>query len=119
MIKSKQLETSLVIVLGLIAGYFFRHSDRWLAAALLIGGFSLLVPAFAGVVHWGWMKLSSLMGAISGKVLLTLVYILLLVPLAWLARLLGHSSLRRKATGSSYFTERDHRYGKEDLRHPW
>lgn len=119
--KSKQYETLLVMVLGCIAGYFLSHghSDRWLIAALSMGVLSLVVPGFAGLLHWLWTRLSVLMGEISGKVLLTLVYILLLLPLAGLARLFGKVGFRQKKNAITYFTERNHSYEKEDMIHPW
>jgi len=119
--KSKQYETVLVIVLGLIVVFFFKHARGWLVAALVVGFLSLLVPAVARVIDLVWSKLSLLLGELSGRVLLTLVYTLLLLPLAGLARLFGHAGLRlrRKKASDSYFTDRNHRYEKEDLIHPW
>jgi hypothetical protein len=117
--RSKQYETVLVIVLGCIVGYLLSHARWWLPAALVIGLVSVLVPAVAGGIAVVWTKLSRLLGEVSGRVLLTVVYVLLLVPLALLARLTGHAGLRRKRAGGSYFTERNHRYEKEDMINPW
>jgi uncharacterized membrane protein (UPF0136 family) len=117
--KAKQMETSLVIVAGLIAGYFLKHSGVWLIAGFIIGAGSALIPGFAGIVHWGWTKLGLLMGNVTGKILLTLVYIVVLLPLACFARLSGKSGMKGKGGRQSYFTVRDHRYEKEDLVHPW
>jgi hypothetical protein len=117
--KSKQYETVLVIVLGFIVVFFLSHARGWLIAALSTGLISLLVPAVASLIDLGWSKLSLLLGELSGRILLTLVYILLLLPLAALARLSGHAGLRRKNASDSYFTERNHRYEKEDMIHPW
>lgn len=109
----------LVLVLGLILLYWFKRRDGWLIAALAIGGVSLVVPAAARWVHWGWSRLSLLMGEISGRLLLTLVYILLLLPLSLLARWFGRSGIRRSPGGNSYFADRSHSFDKEDLMHPW
>jgi len=117
--KSKQYETVLVIVLGLIVVYFLSHVRGWLVAALSTGLVSLLVPAVARVIARVWSRLSLLLGEVSGRVLLTVVWVVVLLPLAGLARLFGHAGLRRKKAAGSYFTERNHRYEKEDLIHPW
>lgn len=116
---AKKYETLLVIVLALIIGFFYSHSDRWLLAALVVGGLGVVVPRFAWLVDFCWMKLSLFMGEVMGKVMLSLVYILLLVPLAGLARLFGHAGLKRKKGGATYFTERNHTYEKEDMVNPW
>ena len=117
--KSKQWETILVIVLGLVVVYWFKRWNGWLVAALAIGGLSLLIPAVAGGIFRGWDRLSKLMGELSGKLLLTVVYILVLLPLSLLAKWTGRSVIRRKPGGITYFTERNHRYQKEDLTQPW
>jgi hypothetical protein len=117
--KTKRLETVLVIVLGLVAIYWFKKHNALLVAAIVIGVSALLVPAAAQGIHWCWMQLSRIMGAVSGRVLLTVVYVLVLLPMAVVARWSGKGNLRMKAGGDSYFKERNHTYTKEDIIHPW
>jgi hypothetical protein len=117
--KDKSLETILVIMLGLMAAYWIRRAGAFLAAAALLGVAALLMPAVAQVVHRAWMGLSRALGMVSGTVLLTLVYVLILLPLSFFSRLSGKTSLRLKKGGSSYFRDRAHTYTKEDLINPW
>ncbi len=117
--RRKELETILVIVLGLALVYWLKRKETLLWCALAIGAGGVLVAPVAKGIHWGWMRLSMLMGAVSGRVLLTVVYILVLVPLSVIARLSGKLTLRLKPGGRSYFKERDHLYRKEDMTHPW
>jgi TRAP-type C4-dicarboxylate transport system permease small subunit len=117
--KDKHRETILVIVIALLVAYWFRRADALLLCALGIGLLALFVPGAARGIHWGWMKLSEGLGTVSGWVLLTLVYILVLTPLSFLARWSGKIGLRRKPGGPSYFKERNHVFTKEDLQNPW
>ena len=117
--RRKELETILVIVLGLALFYWLKRREILLWCALVIGAAGLLVPPIAKGIHWCWMRLSVLMGAVSGRVLLTVVYVLVLVPLSVFARLSGKLTLRLKPGGRTYFKERDHLYRKEDMTHPW
>ena len=117
--RSKQWETLVVILSGLIVLYWFKRHDGLLIAAAGIGIVSLLVPAVAGAIHRGWMGLSLVLGEISGKVLLTIVYLFILVPLSLFARRTGKLGLRMKPGGDSYFKSRNHTYRKEDLIEPW
>jgi len=117
--KSKKTETLLVIVLGCLALYLVKRWSVMLEAALVIGLAGLLVPAVRDGIHWGWMKLSEGLGWVSGKVILTVLYFLVLVPLAWIARRRGKIGVRMKAGGDSYFKERDHLYTKEDMVNLW
>jgi hypothetical protein len=118
--ESKELDTILVIVLALVALYWFRRRNvLLLEIALGLGAVSLVLPAFRQGLHRAWMTLAKGMGAVSGRVLLTVVYVLVLVPLSFFARLSGKVTLRLKPGGPSYFKERDHTYTKEDMSHPW
>jgi hypothetical protein len=117
--KAKRFETVLVIVLGLIVIYWFKKYNVLLLSAIFIGMAALLVPAVATGIQWFWMKLSGLMGAVSGRVILTVIYLLVLLPLAFLAKLFGKSSFRLKPGGDTYFKDRNHTYTKEDIMNPW
>jgi hypothetical protein len=117
--KSKQMESVIVLVLGLIVLYLVKRREVFLVAAIGLGILSLLVPAMARAVHWGWSGLSFLLGEISGRLVLTVVYFVVLMPLALMARMTRRPAIRRRAGGNTYFKERNHRYNKEDLIHPW
>ena len=116
---AKRLETVLVIVLALVIIYWFKRYNALLLCALFIGVAALLVPAVATGIHWFWMKLSHVLGAVSGRVLLSIIYLLVLLPLAVLAKLYGKSNIRLKAGGDTYFNDRNHTYTKDDMAHPW
>jgi hypothetical protein len=113
------METILVIVLGLIVVYWFKRAGGLLLAAILIGLAGLLVPVAAQGIHWAWTGLSKLLGAVTGKILLTLVYVLVLMPLSFLARRMGKISMKTRPGGNTYFVARNHTYTKEDIQHPW
>jgi len=115
----KKTETLLVIVLACIALYLVKHYTFMPVVALGVGLAGLLVPGVKDALHFCWMKLAEGMGWVSGKILLTVIYFLVLVPLALVARARGKVSLRMKAGGGSYFRDREHEYKKEDLVHPW
>jgi hypothetical protein len=122
--RRKELETVLVIVLGLalLAWLGRRNLSRrtvFLTCAFVIGAAGLLIPAVARGIHWFWMGLSRAMGAVSGRVLLTIVYVLVLLPLSALARWTGKLTIGKKSGGKTHFKERIHTYTKEDIIHPW
>jgi hypothetical protein len=117
--KQKQIETLFVIVLGLVALYWLNRWNGWLVAAFAIGVLSLVAPVFGRLVHRAWMGLAMLMGEVTGRILLTGVYLFILLPLSLVARRAGRSGIRSTAGGRSYFTERNHAYDKEDLKNPW
>jgi hypothetical protein len=122
--RRKELETVLVIVLGLaLLSWLERRNVQrrniLLCSALVIGAVALLIPPLRRLLYRFWMGLSKGMGAITGRILLTVVYILVLLPLSALARWKGKLTIGKKPGGVSYFKERNHTYTKEDIIHPW
>ena len=117
--KTKRFETVLVIVLFLAVLYWFKRRDALLMAAIAVGVLSLLAPPVATGIHWCWMKLADVLGSVSSRIVLTVLYLLVLLPLALLARLFGKTAIRLTTGDGSYYKDRNHTYTKEDLMHPW
>jgi hypothetical protein len=68
-----------------------------IVGALLVGP-ALLVPRVLAPVERGWMALAAVMGAINTRIILTLVYVVVVTPIAWLRRLGGDPLNRRLGT---------------------
>jgi uncharacterized membrane protein len=116
-------------------------SDAGMAASLillLIGVFSdrilfyqLAVPAL--VINMAfprfyypfailWFGLSGLMGDIVSRILLTIVYLVLVVPVGFIRKLAGKDSMNLKVfrkSDSSVMIKRDHIYSPADLEKPF
>ena len=115
--RQKHLETILVIVLGMIVIYFATSSKYVLWGAIAIGVIGVFIPSLAAKIHWAWMKLAHAMGYVMSKVMLTLVYALLVLPMSLFAR--KKVSVRLTGKSDSYFKERNYTYKKEDLENVW
>ena len=115
--RQKHLETILVIVLGIIVIYFFVGSRYLLWGAVALGAIGVFIPFLAGKIHWAWMKLAHVLGYVMSKVMLTLVYTLVVLPMSWFAR--KKLSVRLSGKSDTYFKERNYTYKKEDLENVW
>jgi hypothetical protein len=117
--RYKHLESIavLVLVLSIAAWYYKKPWCFAVAAGLAITG--LLLPAVARIIYIGWMKLGIAMGFISSKVILTLVFVCVVIPLGFISRKLGKSSVQLKPGGKSLFNTRNHTFSKEDMENPW
>ena len=115
--RTKHLETVLVIVLGLIVIYFISHSRYVLWGAVTVGAIGVFIPWLAGKIHWAWMKLAHVMGFVMSKVMLTLVYTLVVIPMGVFSR--KKITMRLKQGTTSYFKDRNYTYKKEDLENVW
>lgn len=118
--QQDRYKTILVIVTGLLAiAMIFRLS--WLMyVALGIGLASVFIPAAARGIEWAWLKLAMALGWVNSRVLLSVIYFVFLLPLAWLSRLFVKDPLvLRKRNTSSLFVTRNHLYTKKDLENIW
>jgi hypothetical protein len=117
--RNKHLETIIVLVLALVVVYMASptHHKYWLWGALALGAIGVFIPWLAGKIHWAWMKLAHVMGYVMSKVMLTLVYVLVVVPMGIFSR--KKITMRLKAHSTSYFKERNYTYKKEDLENVW
>jgi hypothetical protein len=70
-----------------------------LGTLLVVPG--LLFPAVLGPVERGWMAFALVLGAINTRILLTLVYVVVVTPIAWLRRLSEDPLDRRLGTDAT------------------
>ena len=117
--RSKHLETILVLVLALLVCYFLFGSTNWIKAAIGLGLIGLFIPFLAGKIHWLWMKLAHVLGYVMSRVLLSVIFFVILVPLAFFSRLAGKNTVKLKKGGLTYFKERNFLYTKDSLENVW
>ncbi len=81
---------------------------------------SLLFKSFAAVCHKVWMGLAKFLNAISTTLLLTVVYLLLVLPTALFSRLFKKSAIKFKPfNNQSNFIVVDKLYSNEDFLQSW
>lgn len=120
--RNKHLETILVLVIALLVVFiFFNHHRYWVWGAVALAAIGVFIPYLAGKIHWAWMKLAHAMGYVMSKVMLTLVYVLVVVPMGIFSRKKITMQLKQLKTSNnaSYFRERNYTYKKEDLENVW
>ncbi len=109
--------TLLALIAGLITGHRYFII---LAVVLLV--FSMTVTAILRPVAIIWLGFSTILGLIVSKILLMLIFFLVITPLGILKRMCGSEPLQLKKwkrDASSVFTERNHMYKADDIRHPY
>ena len=74
----------------------------WIVAAVL-GGWALVAPASLGPVYRGWMRFGLLASKIVTPIILTIVYVVTIIPTSIVLALMGKDTMRRKFnSGPSY-----------------
>jgi len=109
---------------GLLIGFGFPLLIGWLIPSLTGHGLRVwtLWVGFLGLfigltsprlLHYPykfWMKLGLLLGWVNSKIILGLVYIIVLLPIAFVMRLIGYDPLRTKRNGEKTFREKRKKY---------
>jgi hypothetical protein len=118
--QAKDAGMAVVLIL-LLLGIFLKQQVfyPYAAAALVV---NMILPGIYKPFAVIWFGVATFLGTIMSKVLLTVVYILLVVPVGLIRRLLGKDSLQLKKfkkDGSSVFKERDHLFQSTDIENPY
>ncbi|WP_031529395.1 SxtJ family membrane protein [Dyadobacter crusticola] len=118
--KAEHAKAQLVIATGLIVIFYFFKHPAILAAAAILGLVCIFIPLAGELIVKYWFKLAEVLGKINGAILLTIIFLVVLVPVALIARLNKKDALalKRNQTGS-LFHERNHKFEAKDLENVW
>ena len=116
----KTYETiSVLAFFSLAAGLWFQQ-PVFFYVALLFLFLGVFVKKAATWVAWGWLQFAHLIGTVNTKIILTLIFFLILTPIALCYRLFYGDSLKiKQKTPDSTWHHRDHTYDKSDLEKAW
>ena len=118
--KSEPIKTILVIVVGLLVVYLVSKWQWILYVSVSIGALSLMSVYISKKIDYLWMKLAWILSIILPNVLLSLIFFLLLTPIAFASRVLGEKNqLNLKNTEASLFKEVNKTFDKKSFEKPW
>jgi len=118
-ISSKHcIEAGVVLALLLLLGGLFTGIGLYykLAAATLL--LDLAAPKIFWPFAFCWFNLSIWLGFITSKILLSVIFVLIIVPVAIFRKLAGKDRLMLKEfkkSATTVFTERNIKFGAEHL----
>jgi hypothetical protein len=120
--RYRSLETLAVLAAACIVGglVFGARSFAYAALALLLVGLLFRRPAV--MLSRMWLRFAAVLGNVNSKILLTVVYCLVLVPIAFIHRRIRGTPMhleRSHDAQPSYWTIRDHRFEPRDIERPW
>lgn len=123
--KHQSLKTLAVLILAaLIFGEVFSEKGQtqlilsYVAMGLAV--FAAFWPWASLWIHRAWMKFGELIGAVMSRIILSVIFYVILTPLALLNKLFSKSPRFVKGKGRlSYYTVRDKLYESKDLSTTW
>jgi hypothetical protein len=115
-------DSCLALTFLLLLIWLFTKNAYLVYAAMMLLLIGMVVPVSIKPLAWAWFGLSHLLGQVMSRVLFSLVYLLLVLPMGLIRRLFGKDSLRLKLwkqNNASCFVERPHVFSAEDLKNPY
>lgn len=94
------------VIIGFLIPLLFRHNFRiwtlWLACPILF--FTIFNPTILFYPYKAWMSLGYCLGRINSTLILSLIYIFLLIPIAFIMKIFKYDPLRiKRFNKKSYF----------------
>ena len=118
--QAKDTGMAMVLICLLIA--FFGQKQQLCGIAILLLLINMICPKIYKPVAKIWLGLSHLLGTIISRVLLSIIFFGLVMPVGLVRRFLGKDSLqikKWKKGRKSVFKARDHEFTSEDIAHPY
>jgi hypothetical protein len=120
--KDQSRDSGMALVLLFLIGAASRKHPWFLFAAIGLHVLNMVWPWFFRPFAVLWLGLSDLLGAISSKISLSIVFVLFLTPIGLLRRMSGKDSLKLrafKAGQGSVMVQRDHTFTARDMEKPY
>ena len=98
----------LPFLIGWLIPYFFGHSFRsWtLLLSIPVVIIAIINPKILNYPYIYWIKIGNFLGWINSHIIFGLVFILILIPIAFLMRLLGYNPINKKVLNQNTYREK-------------
>ena len=100
-------------LIPLLGGHLFRMWTLFVGFPLFILG--ILKPNLLYYPYKAWMALGNILGWINSRIVLGLVYILLLIPIAFIMKVFGYDPLKQNQKKNILISYREVKSNKIDL----
>jgi len=121
-ISSKQsLDSGLALVLIMLLLSIFID-QYYVKPAIIILLVCMIYPDIFKPFAFIWFQLSAILGHFASKVLLSIVFFVIVLPIGLIRRLFGSDTLKLKSWQSgdeSVFIVRNHSFSAEDIKRPY
>ncbi len=117
--KWQPKHSSLVVIAIGFGVLYFNFHKLWMLVPVGVSLIGFFINPIGEIVHKGWMLIAKVLGFINSRILLTLLFYVLLTPLALVFRLFNKARLKHTLKNNTSFVIRNHQYTIQDLRNPW
>jgi Saxitoxin biosynthesis operon protein SxtJ len=118
--REKPIETMLVLAMGCLLANVVFHWKAALWLSFGFGGIGIFSGWLSRQIDRVWMRLARMLGWLSNGVLLSVVFLVVVVPVAIFRRMLRKDRMTYfDQSATSNFVTRDHLFAREDLEKTW
>ncbi len=118
--QAKDTGMAIVLICLILSLYLKNRPMVFIAIAFLL--LNMIWPNAYRYPAKIWLGFSHLLGTIMSKILLSVIYFVLVIPVGLIRKICGSDSMMlkqwKKSTGS-VFESRNHTYSKKDIEHPY
>ena len=113
-------ESILAITFLMLLLFYFTRNITFIHITAIVIVVSLLVPRVAVLLDYVWKFISSVLGQISSKLILSVIFYAVLLPWGLLLKFIGKEMLPLKFKGrSTAFSIRNKSFVNKDLQNPF
>jgi len=120
--KDQSRDTGMAMVLLFLIVAASRKREGYLFVAMALQVLNMTVPRIYKPLAVVWLGLSDLLGSVTSRILLSIVFFVVVTPIGIFRRLIGRDSLQLRAFKSSkksVLLERNHTFVSKDLDTPF
>ena len=120
--EKQNTDTGMAMTLiALLLGYFLE-TDLFYIITIFLLIFTMTVPNIFKLLSLVWFGISKYLGTIVSKIILSIIYSLLVIPVGLTRKILGKDTLKLKnfkKDTASVFLNRDYKFTSNDLEKPY
>ena len=116
-------KANVAIAAGLLGLHLFtkNHWSGWLYGAFGVVALLFFIPLLSRFIAWAWFRMAEVLGFINTRIILTIIFYVFLMPIAFLYRIRNRNMLDRNngKQMATLFKTRSHQYAPGDLDNVW
>jgi len=120
--KKEHTDSGLALILLTVITGLFTHEDVFFRITILEVLLLMIAPVVLFPFTFFWLNLSHVLGIVMSKIILSMIFILLVVPIGLFRQIIGKDRLNLKKFSKpepSVFIIREYEFSKSDLIAPY
>lgn len=120
--KEQSKDTGMAMVLLCLIIFLGRKKEGWLIVAIALHVVNMIVPKIYKPFAVIWLGFSDLLGMVTSKIMLGVLFFLFVTPIGFFRRLAGKDSLKLrvfKKSQESAMLKRDYLFTGKDIEKPY